>query len=193
MPPRFGPGAAKVDKGRRPGTYSGRVVSIGDEFPSRPPWMGPSPLVVGVPLSMSGVLWRSDRAALALLGVVAYPDGLTLAIRLVERHDTLRDPAEEPWPERRVGVEYADGRVASDPDPDLPWDPWTPPPSPLLVLVGGEESGDDDFRHWQETLWLWPLPPPGPLTLVMSWRHDQHPSTRHELDGAAISTLRTWE
>ena len=68
----------------------------------------------------------------------------------------------------RFGMQFADGsKVTNLPGP-LPGPPrggGEPPPGPVLQQSGG--SGGD--REWRQDYWVWPLPPPGPLTLACEW------------------------
>ena len=56
------------------------------------------------------------------------------------------------------------------------------PPGPLLWPGGGGGGGD----RWDQSYWLWPLPPPGPVAFVVEWPSEGIELTRHELDAAPI-------
>jgi len=51
----------------------------------------------------------------------------------------------------------------------------------LVPLHGSGTQGRFDQRFWVE-----PLPPPGPLGVVVEWERRDVPETRVDLDGSAI-------
>jgi hypothetical protein len=60
---------------------------------------------------------------------------------------------------------------------------------------GGQSSGTT--ISWQHSLWLWPLPPPGRLTVYCEWPVARIGLTRTELDtapllAAAPNAVRLW-
>jgi hypothetical protein len=59
---------------------------------------------------------------------------------------------------------------------------------PMLVAVRSESGsgGPDDRQDVRLTLWIWPLPPPGPLTLTCSWPGRGLHDARLVLDADAI-------
>jgi hypothetical protein len=136
------------------------------------------------------MLIRTERAAVAVTTVCAYPNGFEFTVRVHARgpekfppdpfgwHGAGREPAE---PALRLGVMYADGRrtatTAGYPRP-------SDDPSGRLVLTPGSGGGSE--HSWHSSFWIYPLPPEGPVTLVVSWPEQGIPETRGELDGAAI-------
>jgi hypothetical protein len=80
----------------------------------------------------------------------------------------------------RFGVLFADGTSATNlggrhfaPDEPAP---------PLLRQQGGGGGGRRfDFRYW-----VWPLPPAGPMTLVVEWPWKGIAETRAEIDTQPI-------
>jgi hypothetical protein len=52
-----------------------------------------------------------------------------------------------------------------------------------VMHAGGGGGGGGS---WRQTQWVWPLPPPGILTLVCEWPAQQIASTRVELDAQVI-------
>jgi hypothetical protein len=94
----------------------------------------------------------------------------------------------------RYGVEFADGRRASNlgemlagatvalpasgdeqPEPD--------PANDITLIPGGGHGGG---RHSRQELWVWPLPPPGPVAFVCQWPRYGIPESRVEVDGQSI-------
>lgn len=149
----------------------------------QPVWMNPPDDVLPGVVPVELFLGRSEEAVVMLSGMRAFPAGvaMTLLVRTRTRirtkrfslHEELfdgpyRHDQDEAWQRGRLkwGIELADGRRVTnvDPWPD-PADPRELPDRP--VLFGGGGGGDDRAvdRHY----WLWPLPPPGPLTVVLQW------------------------
>jgi hypothetical protein len=158
----------------------------------RPAWMRPDEVIPGA-VPGEALLARTDRAALALGSVRAYPNGFEFTLHVRTREAAEFGLGADPFEQHRrwlgqqgedhlrLGVLYADGRRAATtgrswPGDDVDEDPLT------LVLNGG---GGDDHR-WDGDFWAHPLPPDGPVTFVVSWPRYGMAETRAELDGAAI-------
>jgi hypothetical protein len=80
----------------------------------------------------------------------------------------------------RIGVQFSDGGKATNiaghhHDAD-------PPPGPVLHSGGGGGGGG----NWRQTQWVWPLPPPGPLSFVCEWPAVGLALTRSEINAQAI-------
>jgi hypothetical protein len=58
----------------------------------------------------------------------------------------------------------------------------------MLIVTGSEGSsgGPDDDEHVRMSLWIWPLPPPGPVTVTCSWPGRGLQDAGIVLDGDAI-------
>jgi hypothetical protein len=151
------------------------------------------------------VLARTEKLALAVWGMAAFPTGITFSLATVLR-ESVRDvdldsdmPLYRYWRRRRsgqgdalpddvlrFGVQMADGTKAtnlfipvSSPE-DLPT-------GPVLMQRGG--GGGE--RGWRQGWWLWPLPPEGPLTFVCEWPARGIPITTHEIDAGPIRQAAT--
>lgn len=165
--------------------------------PRQPEWMGPPDNVLPGDVGLSLVLGRSGDAVVWMHSVLAYPQGVhfSLVVRTREPHefdpfDPIGPPfgigrlgGRSPDPERilKVGVELSNGRRATNLDPfplegghDVDEMPDRP------VLMGG--GGGGGMGTWDMVQWLWPLPPPGPLTFACEWPAKGIPLVRHELD-----------
>lgn len=161
-----------------------------------PPWFGPPGNVIGALLPIRQVLARSGNAVVYLLGLTAFPSGcgieLTVRTRgLEQRHPPWLDPfmfgqravRSDSLPDElfRFGVELSDGRrvttIGAAP-PDFGHEP----DGPVLQHHGGGGGGS----RWDVAYWLWPLPPPGPLTLAVEWPAGGIELTRLELDAGEI-------
>ena len=93
----------------------------------------------------------------------------------------------------RFGVEFADGRKATNVGMRLP------PEGASTLLVSAKSSGDKPASRvlWQrggggngtrysQTFWLWPLPPQGPLAFVCEWPAEEVEVSRAEIDATPI-------
>ncbi|RBY74421.1 hypothetical protein DQ239_19835 [Blastococcus sp. TF02-09] len=137
-------------------------------------------------LPTNRLIVRTPAIAVALLGMQAYTTGV--AFQLAARAPGPEDPAERNrldelfWGHRgdgarfQIGVQFADGRRASnlpgrDGDAGLIFHP--------AGGSGGPLSADQDW-------WLSPLPPEGPLLVVVRCPGIGLEETRIELDGTAI-------
>lgn len=158
----------------------------------QPAWIGPPENELGVAVPVRRVLFRSDDLAIAVLGVVAFSNGVEFQV-VMRRRELAEEPnlmhvhmhrrharGGELAPEVfRFGVEYPDGRKATN--LGFPSGP-EEPAGPVLMERGGGGGG----RSWNFGYWLWPLPPPGPLRVVVEWPAMGVPLTDVELDGAAL-------
>jgi hypothetical protein len=81
----------------------------------------------------------------------------------------------------RFGVRFADGRAATNlaRRPDWRSDE---PGGPVLMEMGGGSDG----RRVDLRLWVWPLPPPGPVTFACEWPAFGVPESTADLDAAVI-------
>jgi len=169
--------------------------------PPRPTWMRP---VAALPAAMAenAVIVREERLAIAVGGLSVYPNGFDFSIHVRSRGDgdqidphgsrrrrdyvlnTGRRDSGDPAQNLRVGVLFADGRRAAShqsrrhlmPDHDAE-------PDEVVMLQGHGGGGD---RSWDMSYWIHPLPPEGPVTIVVSWLAHGIAEARHDLDGAAI-------
>lgn len=153
---------------------------------------------VPVPVAASLVLARTDDVCIAVVGIGAYTTGATveLAVRLRHRppgfgryglHHVLDGwrAGEVDLAQRLLfGIEYADGRRASNVD-HAAW-PSGPVADDEPVLTSGGSSSSD-LTH-DASFWLSPLPPDGPLAFVCSWPTVGVPERRVVLEGADLTS-----
>ena len=83
-----------------------------------------------------------------------------------------------------LGIEYADGRRASNLHDMRMMGPAMEGDDTRLVFV--QQSGSSDESSVDQSYWVAPLPPEGPVTLVMAWPGFGMPESRTVLDGGAI-------
>lgn len=155
-----------------------------------PGWLGPPPNVLGVPLDLELALARTEEVAVAVTGAVAFPSGLAFLL-CVRRRTPREGGLGDVWARAgggalpddlvRVGVLLSDGRRATtvDPHPDPAGD------APGAVLCPRAGTGDG-LRAWDQSYWLWPLPPPGALTFVCEWPAEGIGITTTPVDAAPI-------
>jgi hypothetical protein len=164
--------------------------------PRRPPaphsQHGPPAGVLGQPVAGSTVVARTDEFVIAVDRVVAYPAGFELGVT-VRTHDqtvfgsfdetrprTWSGSAAFPGESLRVGVVFADGRRSSVDNFRS-----APVPAPAGVRLLPMRGGGTQVRYDQQ-FWVEPLPPPGPLGIVVEWDRRGLEETRGELDASAI-------
>ena len=167
----------------------------------QPAWIGPADNILGAAVPLRLVLARNDNVALAITEATAYPNGvefnLALRVRTFSREARRAlmhggpfhghffrgdDPTDGIPPELlRLGVQLADGRKATTLDTHQ-WGHEAEPAGPVLMQRGG--GGGE--RSWDMRFWLWPLPPPGPLTFVTEWPLGGIAETRVETDAGPI-------
>lgn len=163
-----------------------RPVDSRDPQRSRAPrWSGPPEDELPRALPDTDVLATTDNLALLLAGVRAYSDGALFLLEwrlrrldeddaawasLVRRVGGPRLPGEQTLGSLRLGVELADGeRLVADGDA---W--WLPaelsgPDRHVLGMANWGGGGGEETQVFSGELWLWPLPPDGPLTLAWEW------------------------
>lgn len=141
-------------------------------FNGLPQWYAP-PEMIGGHVSGPVLIGRSPGVVVAVRQVLAYPVGVEI---VVDAHARRPAPAGDPADpaflfadhhELRFSLRFADGaHVTLDDEAGL-----RSGRGPMLTVCTAESSsgGPDDAEDVRMTLWTWPLPPPGPLTLTCSW------------------------
>jgi hypothetical protein len=129
----------------------------------RPAWSRAAEDVVPGACALTAVVARTADTAIWLGDVSATPEGVGMTVTVARRTAGGRDPF---WAGGlRLGVAFADGRKTELATFGAP--PADPDPATDVVLSLGGGGGSD--RHTRRALWLWPLPPPGPLTVAARW------------------------
>jgi hypothetical protein len=158
------------------------------------PWQGPPVRTLPGLLADTLVLAHTDRVAVAVSSLAAYPTGFMFSLETVPRRYGPREWAgldhfgyghgvgEGGLPPEllRFGVEFADGSRATSLDmlSHRPEEPDVVPGAPVLRPRGGGGGGG----RWTHNSWVWPLPPPGPLTFACEWPALDIPLTRLDID-----------
>ncbi|WP_405496083.1 hypothetical protein [Streptomyces sp. NBC_00096] len=138
-----------------------------------PEWFAP-PRMIGGFVAGPVVICRSDRLVVAVRQVLAYPVGLEIEVEAHARGASPGGPSGDAadvdltgpsQPLFRLG--FADGGdVLQDDETGLRGGRG---PVMSLSRFEGSSDGPDNGEDVRLSLWLWPLPPPGPLTLSCSW------------------------
>jgi hypothetical protein len=140
------------------------------------------------------VIARSASAAVYVGRCLAYPTGFELEVRVELAADaadldpSLNGPHHRPgsrsgssWDEMlKFGVEFSDGRKATNVSLRRPGS--EAPEEPVLWGMGGGGGGG----RWRQDFWVWPLPPPGPVTLVCEWPVAGIALSRAEIDAQVL-------
>ena len=124
---------------------------------------------------------RTDTHAVLVDGLLAYPTGFDfdLAVRRRPGRPRHHRPHPRVWHELRLEVRFADGRSADNHPRHWPRPSGNQlPDQPLLY----QSTVGPDGGH----VWLWGLPPPGPLTFSCEWPAEQVPPSQAVLDAALI-------
>lgn len=159
------------------------------------PWWGPvadAPAArVALPNSRPLVVARSESAVVSLDGVVAGAQGFGFTLAVVSCGAWLLPPAWDPPEDLLPGfgsthrvdpdvvtidVRYDDGTLISNRRPESRWSA-EPPDAGALVKLGTRTVVDDRNdrraparRSETSEWWVWPLPPPGLVTVLVEWR-----------------------
>jgi hypothetical protein len=166
-----------------------------------PPWRhAPSGTLPGV-VALQLVLARTAQVVVCVTRLSAYTTGFELdLVTIAGRESHQLDPllfggrsrgpqtgAGIPPEKLRFGVEFADGTKATN--TSRRWGLHDdPPPGPVLNPGSGSGSGGGNCR---QSMWVWPLPPPGRLAFVCEWPAAGISLTRHEIDAQIILDAAT--
>jgi hypothetical protein len=162
---------------------------------SPPAWLGPPHNVLPGIAPVELIITRTDQTVVAIAGIQAYPAGFGFTLCLRLRNVSTREEQQlpylldrtplggDPLPDEflRFGMQFADGRKATNLDQPS-YDPEHEPDRPVLIQQGGGGGG----ATWDMEHWVWPLPPPGPLAFVCAWPGRAIAETRTEIDAASI-------
>jgi hypothetical protein len=166
----------------------------------RPAWIEPPADIVPGVVPVELVLARTPQRAIGLTGIRAYPTGFACTLHLRLRQiipgeqsffgifgmfDMLElDPAGELADYYlRFGVGFADGRKATNLQRYRDFENGSPPNPPALRLIRWEGY---DLLSQEVDLWVWGLPPPGPLAFVCEWPARHIPETWAEIDAGLV-------
>jgi hypothetical protein len=159
---------------------------VSDGEPDEETWrrMGPPDNEIPVAVPLNVVLARTDDAAVALLGLQVHTTGLSfdVSVRVRSSERGGRELTNLIFEHRRAeggllfGVEWADGRRVSNagggrPDADV---------------IFHEAGGGGGDRTVDQSWWMSPLPPEGPVAFVVRCDALGIGETRTTIDGSVI-------
>jgi hypothetical protein len=175
------------------------VDAPSEDVHRRPPWVEPPVDVVPGIVPVELILARTPQRAIGLTGLRAYPTGFGCTLHLRLREDipgeqsnfgafNMFDEAVDPAGEfadyyLRFGVGFADGRKATNLVQRHDFDEGPAPDPPTLRLVRWEGY---DRLAWEVDVWVYGLPPPGPLAFVCEWPARGIPESRVEIDAGLV-------
>jgi hypothetical protein len=169
-----------------------------------PEWISVPEGWIGAVVPVQELIGRSHEAAICLSRIVAYPVGFEATLDAFTRSlawgyafeamgEWQHGENDRPLPQLlRYGIEFADGRKASNVGgmfgvsevATSAHHEVAPDPAKDISLVPG--GGHGGGRHSRQELWIWPLPPPGPVAFVCEWPRYGIPETRVTVDAALI-------
>jgi hypothetical protein len=125
---------------------------------------------------------RTDTYAVVVDGLLVYPTGFDFDLTVRRRPGRPRQHRhrEHLWDGGpHLEVRFADGRSADNDPGSWPrsFGDQLPDPPLLYQSVSGPDGGH---------VWLWGLPPPGPLTFACRWPAGQIPPSQAELDAGLV-------
>lgn len=143
------------------------------------------------------VIASNARAAVYVGRCSVYATGFELEVRVLVAYDAgeldpslngvYHRPGRGPNYDEmlKFGVEFSDGRKATNVGgrghgPGEPEDP-------VLWGMGGGGGGG----RWRQDFWVWPLPPPGPLSFVCEWPAAGIPLSRADIEAQLLLDAST--
>lgn len=154
-----------------------------------PEWLQPSADEYPAEAPLGLTLFASDRIAITMPRVAVYSTGARFK---VQWHVRRRNESHAEWDQAqrtihmhhgmspgmlRFGIEFADGRRVTTVDAQPSFDRMQRPEQPTLHLDPGGGGGGAGRVTMHGNLWAWPLPPDGPLRVVVEWRDRDVPET----------------
>jgi hypothetical protein len=165
----------------------------------RPAWVEPPADVVPGIVPVELILARTPQRAIGLSGIRAYPTGFGCTLHLRLREDIPGEQSNfgvfnmfgdgvDPAGEfadyyLRFGVGFADGRKATNLDHRRDLDEGPAPDPPTLWIIRWEGY---DRLAWEVDVWVYGLPPTGPLAFVVEWPARGIRESRVEIDAGLV-------
>jgi hypothetical protein len=122
---------------------------------------------------------RTDTHAVLVDGLLVYPTGFDFDLAVRHRPGYPRHYEHRWGYDLRLEVRFADGRTADNDPRRWPRPSGDQPPDPPLLY---QSTNGPDGGH----VWLWGLPPPGPLTFACEWPAQQIPPSQAVLDAGLV-------
>lgn len=178
--------------------FPGASPSPEPERPVTPPWFQPPVDEYPTRLLIREFLAQTDGSSLSLSHVDVYSTGVRIKVdwelRRADEPDAdwhmsvgFHGRAWDAETVLRFGLALADGTVVTTIDRYRLHENFGQRPEGWSLMDHASGSGGDDLRYsGASRLWLWPLPPPGPIEFVAEWRARGIPESRLPLDGSAM-------
>ncbi|SEI16587.1 MULTISPECIES: hypothetical protein [unclassified Leifsonia] len=175
---------------------------VESEGPEREPtpWWKPSDTEFAPLFPIDATIAVTENVAIILAAVRVYSNGVEF---LIDRRIRRGRASSQEWremqskindhfvrfhPKRlRYGVLLGDGQQVILGSP--PGVYGVTPQSHTLSHTGGGGGGSEDFYRADDALWLWPLPPEGPVEVVVQWPAFDVPESRVVLDSVPLREL----
>jgi hypothetical protein len=154
--------------------------------------------VLGEAVPLNVLLARTPKAAVKVQHITAFPTGFEFQLVAHCRIEgELWDPMHglagfrgrphgrgSPTDDEilRFGIQFSDGSKVTSLGPPMIGPTDKAQKGPMLMHSGGSSGGSVA----EQTFWVWPLPPPGPLTFVCEWPKYGIRETRYEIDANLI-------
>jgi hypothetical protein len=157
---------------------------------SAPTWDRPSEETLPTTLAVNALVSQGDDALVVIPSLDVFPNGFRINLvimvnphRAPDIHQMIRGgPMHMP----RVGVRFADGRVGGRDVRhgrfDLPKDQDGVPAQPFV----GHAGGGGGSGGWRFGVWVYPLPPDGPLEIFVALPPPASLEASTTVDGSAI-------
>ena len=157
-------------------------------------WEGAPDEVRGGLVTIGRTLARTDRTAVELDYVRAYPTGFEFTVTLRKASVDLNDHPEWWLAARRIDeqeisdrfcrleVIFSDGLRVSNANEFSGVSVGEAPPEAGIRSWGGIGH----HRRWVKTYWVWPMPPPGPVTFISEWPAEEIPATETSIEGGSL-------
>jgi hypothetical protein len=161
------------------------------------PWRAPSAGVLPSVVPCSIVLARTAKAVVAVRRLEVYPGGFEINVVVLfpaqnaspfgAMGPVRRDRPSEPTRGRlSFGVAFAGGDEVRNTDVSIAGAPAAGDELKGPVLV--DRGGSGDGRLWEETYWIWPLPPRGRLAFICEWSELGIPLSRRDVSSEPVRT-----
>jgi hypothetical protein len=122
---------------------------------------------------------RTDTHAVLVGSLLVYSTGFDFDLAVRRRPGHPRHHEHRWGYDLRLEVRFADGRSADNDPRRRPRPSGDQPPDPPLLY---QSTSGPDGGH----VWLWGLPPPGPLTFACEWPARQIPPSEAALDAGLV-------
>jgi hypothetical protein len=126
------------------------------------------------------VLARTADLVITVGPFEAFPTGIRFALKVRSRESIHASAALAGG--MQLGVAFPDGSKWQGMSAGRRTSLETLPPAPNVTPMGGRGNGSDS----QLDLWLWPLPPAGPITFALCWPARGIAETTAQVDGALL-------